>query len=206
MDQMLEHNSITRHLDLGCGAKPRNPYHCSELFGCDIRASEVIGLENGIRYMQANLVLERLPFQDNYFDSISAFDFIEHIPRVLIKNDGDLTNPFVNLMSEIYRVLKPRGIFLAVTPAYPKPEAFQDPTHVNIITQKTHRYFLAPDPPARMYGFNGAFNVKTCKWGAPKNYFDLREGSLRKFYRSVEHLLFKGGFSHLIWELEAYKK
>jgi SAM-dependent methyltransferase len=206
MDQISKHDHVTKHLDLGCGAKPRNPYRCAEVFGCDIRAIEGVMFEKNISYTQANLVLEGIPFPDSYFDSISAFDFIEHIPRQVVKKDGELTNPFVNLMSEIHRVLKPGGIFLAVTPAYPRPEAFQDPTHVNIITKKTHRYFLAPNPLARMYGFKGAFKVKTCKWGAPKNYFDFGEKNLKKFYRSLEHRLFKGGFSHLIWELQACKE
>jgi hypothetical protein len=26
-----------KHLDLGCGLKPRNPYHAELTFGCDIR-------------------------------------------------------------------------------------------------------------------------------------------------------------------------
>lgn len=205
MNKISNLNHGTKHLDLGCGAKPRNPYRCAEVFGCDIRASEDVAFEVDFSYTQANLVIAGIPFPDNFFDSISAFDFIEHIPRQVIQKDGDLINPFVNLMSEIYRVLKPGGIFLAVTPAYPRPEAFQDPTHVNIITEKTHRYFLGPNPLARMYGFKGAFNKKTCKWGAPKNYFDQNEKVLRKFLRSLEHIFFKGGFSHLVWELEAHK-
>ena len=28
-----------RHLDLGCGEKPRNPYHVPERFGVDIRSN-----------------------------------------------------------------------------------------------------------------------------------------------------------------------
>ena len=26
----------TKHLDIGCGANPRNPFNCDELYGVDI--------------------------------------------------------------------------------------------------------------------------------------------------------------------------
>jgi hypothetical protein len=72
-------------------------------------------------------------------------------------------------MNEIWRILKPNGIFLARTPAYPSAAAFQDPTHVNIITDQTVSYFAkrpCPDgslidpwglPLGKTYGFKGEF-------------------------------------------------
>ena len=35
--------AASRHLDLGCGTKPRNPYRRTELHGVDIRAHHVPG-------------------------------------------------------------------------------------------------------------------------------------------------------------------
>jgi hypothetical protein len=69
-------------------------------------------------------------------------------------------------MSEIHRCLVPGGIFLAVTPAFPKSEAFQDPTHVNVISKGTIRYFAAPEPWATLtgYGFVGSFQVVAQTW------------------------------------------
>ncbi len=72
--------------------------------------------------------------------------------------------PFVNLMNEIFRVLKPGGRFYALTPAYPKQSAFVDPTHVNIITRKTHKYFTVPDNWGVMYGFHGTFEIIRTGW------------------------------------------
>jgi len=52
------------------------------------------------------------------------------------------------------------GYFLSSTPVYPHPYAFMDPTHVNIITDKTFlAYFDNVNRWAAIYGFNGAFAV-----------------------------------------------
>jgi SAM-dependent methyltransferase len=195
--------NISRHLDLGCGATPRNPLHCKELFGCDIR--EDIGLfrEIGFIYKKANLTQGPIPFPDHFFSSVSAFDFIEHVPRQFLSSEGALINPFVNLMSEIHRVLITGGRFIAITPAYPRPEAFRDPTHVNIITDDTHSYFIGEQPDARAYGFKGKFKVNKVCWTTPKNAHDLFEPNWRKVYRNFEHRAFKKGLSHLLWDLTA---
>ena len=63
-------------------------------------------------------------------------------------------------MSEISLVLRPGGMLYAVTPCYPSREAFQDPTHVNIITDRTHLYFCGDEPLGRMYGFTDRFTVR----------------------------------------------
>ena len=47
-------------------------------------------------------------------------------------------------MNEIYRVLKPNGIFYGITPVYPKESVFVDPTHVNFITKNSFKYFVYP--------------------------------------------------------------
>ena len=74
-------------------------------------------------------------------------------------------NPFIELMNETYRVLKTGGIFLSVTPAYPHSAAFQDPTHVNIITEETFiKYFDDTYTWAKIYGFHGRFKVLQQEW------------------------------------------
>jgi SAM-dependent methyltransferase len=63
--------------------------------------------------------LEPIPFESNFFDSVSAYDFLEHIPRQAIDYQAMITRvPFLELMSEIHRVLKPNGRFFALTTAY----------------------------------------------------------------------------------------
>ena len=150
------------HLDLGCGKFPRNPYQRARLSGIDIRAMPETG---GFDYKVANLVVQPIPFADDLFGSVSAFDFVEHVPRILATPDGSGTVfPFVRLMQEVWRVLAPGGLFYALTPAFPNPEAFVDPTHVNIITDATHAYFCGAEPLGRMYGFTGRFEARRAQW------------------------------------------
>ena len=158
------------HLDLGCGKRPRNPYRRSRLCGVDIRA---VGAIEGFEFRAANVAVDPIPFGDGEFGSVSAFDFVEHVPRILQSADGRGTVfPFIQLMNEIWRVLAPGGLFYALTPAYPNPEAFQDPTHVNIITDRTHSYFCGESPLGRMYGFEGHFEVKRVGWVRLEESFD----------------------------------
>lgn len=191
-----------RHLDLGCGRKPRNPYGYTELSGVDLYQHPE--LPRDVTFRQANLTMQPIPFEDNQFDAISAFDFIEHIPRILSDGKDGTRFPFIELMNEVWRVLKPDGTFYALTPAYPRPEVFQDPTHVNIITDRTHEYFCGHRRYARNYGFNGEFAVLRAEWMDTKNASSA-EKSLRKTVRGSFRALFKGGESHFLWELKAVK-
>lgn len=154
---MRETMSTTKSLDLGCGTEPRNIYELDTALGIDIRPSE------SERVVAADLAIEPIPYSDNYFDAVTAFDFIEHIPRVIYNPKRRFC--FVELMNEIYRVLKPGGVFLSVTPAFPKAAAWRDPTHVNIITEETFPlYFDDTNRLATMYGFNGSFTIQDQRW------------------------------------------
>jgi SAM-dependent methyltransferase len=194
--------SVTRHLDLGCGAAPRNPFSAKELHGIDIghRLSDEAGK---VFFTKANLVLDPIPYPDGYFDSVSAYDFLEHIPR-LICRDGNTEFPFVRLMNEIYRVLNHNGIFYAVTPLYPKESAFVDPTHVNYIARDTYKYFVQPHLWASMYGFTGAFH---CERVAVVNFACETEKStgLRWYRRKILFSLFPKLSQHIVWRFAAIK-
>lgn len=148
---------MAKTLDLGCGAAPKNPLNADEVFGIDIRENK----EKNI--FQADLAVEKIPFDDNFFDCVTAFDFIEHIPRLIYAPDRRFS--FVELMNEIHRVLKPGGVFLSLTPAFPHPPAWRDPTHVNIITEETFPYYFDDKNRwASIYGFNGFFQIVQQVW------------------------------------------
>lgn len=149
----------SRTLDLGCGTSLKNPFNADEVFGIDIATSPNRNI------IQCDLNISGIPFDEGHFDYVTAFDFIEHVPRVVC---ADKTRfPFVELMSEVRRVLKVGGLFLSQTPAYPSKEIFQDPTHVNFITEDTFpRYFCDPEPLAETagYGFVGGFELLAQEW------------------------------------------
>ncbi len=173
--------SETIAVDLGSGPHPANPFNADRVIGID---SQAIG-EN---VLHCWVGIETIPLENSSVDVVTAFDFLEHLPRSLWKDD-EMTNPFIETMSEIWRVLKPQGIFYARTPAFPHPECFQDPTHVNIITDTTVSYFARRpqidgsliDPwgleLGQRYGFKGQFLLLNQQW---------------------DH-------SHLIWRLQAEK-
>jgi SAM-dependent methyltransferase len=89
-------------LDIGCGYNPRNPFNASKLYGVDIRGCSTA--ENIIK--NADLSTEPIPFPEDSFSYITAFDFLEHVPRVLAC-DGRVRFCFVELMNEVYRVCVP---------------------------------------------------------------------------------------------------
>lgn len=142
----------TYSLDLACGYRPRNPFKLETLLCVDV-AAQIPGV------VEADLVVEPIPYGNNSVDVITAYDFLEHIPR-LIYNNGQRRNAFVELMNEVWRVLRPGGIFFAVTPCYPYADAFVDPTHVNYVTADTFaNYFTVQRRWAEVYGFYGYFLI-----------------------------------------------
>lgn len=166
------HNFINKAatIDLGCGKDIRNPFLASTLHGVDL----LDNIPKGI--VGADLNIEKIPFQDSSFEYCTAYDFIEHVPRLIYCPNRRF--PFIELMNEIYRILKPSGILLSVTPAYPAPEAFQDPTHVNFITKDTFQYYFCEDYLwAKMYGFNGKFKLLAQ---------NMEGGKLTSFLRAIK--------------------
>ena len=147
-------------LDLGCGNNPQNPFNFSDLRGIDLSS-------NTSNVLNVDISRHPIPFPDDSVAVITAFHFIEHIPRV--SSDANHKFPFIHLMNEIHRVLKNGGYFLSVTPAFPFQSSFSDPTHVNFITEKTFKYYFASScvnssPMSRISGFTGNFTCISQAW------------------------------------------
>jgi 2-polyprenyl-3-methyl-5-hydroxy-6-metoxy-1,4-benzoquinol methylase len=77
-----------------------------------------------------------LPFKNNFFDVVTAFDVIEHV------------KDYKKAIKNIFRVLKPNGIFLLSTPIEVKgffkkfPSADKDTTHVTTFTEEEIKALL----------------------------------------------------------------
>lgn len=130
--------------------------------GCGFRNSGNIGIDATASNTQADLIcllgFQPLPFEDGSIDEVICRDFLEHIPKaVYLESKGCIHYPVLYLMDEIWRVLRPGGVFKSWTPMYPHPEVFQDPTHLSEWTIKSMDYFCG------IYeGAKRIYKIKAC--------------------------------------------
>lgn len=108
-----------RILDIGCG--PRGSLEwadkAKERYGLDPLAENYQQLSKGHAMTYITGVAEDIPFHDHYFDIILSFNSLDHV--------DDLSES----ISEIFRVLKPEGLFLLIadihqSPTITEPSAF----------------------------------------------------------------------------------
>lgn len=203
-------------LDLGCGQNPRNPFGARKLYGIDILPE--VHLQNQRLLVEPKLSSDfeyipvtrrsKIPFEDDFFCAVTAFDLLEHLSR----EPNPHANEFIFIMNECFRILKKGGIFFAITPAFPSPAAFQDPTHTNFISEMTIHYFAGQNPGAENlgYGFNGRFNIIDQFWMMPfnkvmrsqkqaalwRNLISIR--GLRSVVSSIRNP------THLVWILQKF--
>lgn len=157
-------------LDIGSGPNPKNPFSAVSIRGVDIRENA----EHGVVY--GDLLHAPLPFEDATFEYVTAHDLLEHIPRV-VSGDGETKFPFINLMNEIFRVLKPGGVMFSIQPVFPSKMAFQDPTHVNIMSEDTLELYFCEAAWARIYGFAGSFDMLEDGWVGEKYFAFMRKSA-----------------------------
>lgn len=70
-----------------------------------------------------------IPLDSDSFDEIHAYEVLEHFGR---QGDADA---FFGFFNEIYRMLKPNGMFYASVPMWNSRWAFGDPGHTRVINQ-----------------------------------------------------------------------
>lgn len=71
------------------------------------------------------------PFEDETFDEIHAYEVLEHLGQ-----QGDYVTFFAQF-TEIWRLLKPGGHFMATVPAPTSPWVWGDPSHTRAILPQT---------------------------------------------------------------------
>lgn len=161
----LKSSEHSVHVDLGCGSLPRNPLGAQRVIGIDVLPDPPFIVSSASVEYKRVVPGGPLPFETDQIDSVSAFDFLEHIPRFDRTREGEFINPFIEMMNEVHRILKPGGLFISLTPCFPSPAAFTDPTHVNFISEETHVYFSGQNfANSKGYGFKGEFGLIEADW------------------------------------------
>jgi predicted SAM-dependent methyltransferase len=94
-------------------------------------------------------VTQGLPFDDSTIDEVRAFDFLEHIPL----------GQTMAVINDIWRVLKPGGLFEHLTPSTDGRGAFQDPTHLSFWNINSWLYFTH-DAYREIYNILAKFSVE----------------------------------------------
>lgn len=130
--------------------------------GCGFRKQGNLGIDVTSEGTTADLIcrlgFELIPLDDEVADAISCRDFLEHIPKAYFsEREQALRYPVIDLMNEIWRILKPGGSFTSVTPCYPAVEAHRDPTHLSVWTLESMPYFCGRFPVAKVYGVRTNF-------------------------------------------------
>lgn len=120
--------SKVNHLLLGCGAftekrisAPDGPQEWSNLVTLDMNPD----VNPSLVWDMNNLPL---PFPDNCFDEIHAYESLEHCGR-----QGDFGFFFAQF-ADFWRMLKPNGLLMATVPMWDSPWAWGDPSHTRVIT------------------------------------------------------------------------
>lgn len=109
-----------------------------------------------------DLTKRPLPFAENSFDEIHAYDVLEHLGQ-----QGDWRT-FFDEWAEWYRLLKPDGVLCGISPRWDSAWAFGDPGHTRIIGPECFTY-LSQDEYTKQVGvtpmtdyrfvWKGDFNV-----------------------------------------------
>lgn len=172
---------VMRTLDLGCGLKPRTSTPPADVcWGVDImpRPPE---LPRDWMYQQCDLVVQGLEwanFNADSFDTVFAYDVLEHLPNSIWMPSGDIDwngkaiyrrrDVHINLFNEVYRILKPGGRFETFTPHMPHfQDVFRDPQHVSFWTEDRWSYLIHDGEniaQARGYGLTAHFRLEERAW------------------------------------------
>lgn len=133
-------------LDVGCGDAKQNG-----CIGMDRRKREGVDVVHDAETLP-------WPFADETFNRIVMSHIMEHL------------NPkyHVDIVDEMWRVLKPNGILMMAMP-YPGSHGFwQDPTHLKSWNETTPRYF---DPDCELYSIYKPkpWKIEGCAWRSDGN-------------------------------------
>lgn len=91
-----------------------------------------------------DLAVLPLPFEDNKFDEIHAYEVMEHVGQ-----QGDWRFFFAQ-WSDIWRILKPDGVFIGTSPCWDSSWAWGDPGHTRIVSAESFTFLHQPSYTAQV--------------------------------------------------------
>lgn len=130
--------------------------------------------QEGENFCQWDLNELPLPFDDNWFDEIHAYEVLEHVGQ-----QGDYRT-FFRQFEEFHRILAPGGIFCATVPMWDSSWAWGDPGHTRVITSGTLT-FLSQKKYAEQVGVNPMSDYRRF-YKADYDLMHLEEKGERMFF------------------------
>jgi SAM-dependent methyltransferase len=139
-------------LNIGCGRDVKLSTATQRWFNLD-NIKETLPLPPEANYLNYDLESPArggmlIPFPDNVFELVHASHVLEHIHGLL------------PLVQDIWRVLKPGGLFTVRVPYAFHSSAFEDPTHCRYFVPTSFIAFTQAFYWRGDYGYRGDFNLK----------------------------------------------
>ena len=99
------------------------------------------------------------PLENNLFDRVKAFDVLEHLNNV------------IGFMDEVWRILKPNGIFNCKVCGYKNENFWVDPTHKHAFAPKSMDYFDPDTEIGKIYSYYTDKKWEILKFRESKNNY-----------------------------------
>lgn len=129
---------MPRDLLIGCGAKRDMRVSVGErtTWGDLVTLDNVASHKPDVLH---DLREPRLPFDDDSFDSLHAYEVLEHIGQ-----QGD-AEAFFRQFSDYWRVLKPGGVLCGTCPSLTSRWLWGDPSHTRVIAPESFTFLVQPE-------------------------------------------------------------